>query len=64
MASARHRLRDGDALCLVAMGIALLAFGQLMTLAEPSEAEGVPPPSGGCDPAQAVTRGPAPAQRP
>jgi hypothetical protein len=29
---------------LVATGIALLAFGQLMTLAEPSEAEEEPPP--------------------
>ena len=29
---------------LVATGIALLAFGQLMTLTEPSEAEEEPPP--------------------
>jgi hypothetical protein len=29
---------------LVAMGVALLAFGQLMTFAEPSEAEEEPPP--------------------
>ena len=28
---------------LVATGVALLAFGQLMTLAEPSEAEELPP---------------------
>ena len=29
---------------LVAMGVALLAFGQLITLAEPSEVEEEPPP--------------------
>ena len=44
LAGAHHGSRDGDALWPRRHGDSPLAFGQLMTLTEPSEAEEEPPP--------------------